>query len=124
MGVDRPWEVHKDGIRLRLRVTPRARHNAINGILDASAETGGPALKVSVTAPPADGKANAAVLALLAKALHVPKSSLSVIAGAAGRNKLIHIPSDGPTLIPMLEALVDEEAGSTAPKRGNERAKK
>jgi uncharacterized protein len=88
-------------------VTPRARRNAITGILETDTETGGPALKVSVTAPPADGKANAAVLALLAKALRVPKSSLSVITGATGRNKLIHIPGDGPTLIPMLEALLD-----------------
>ena len=108
---DRPWEIHKDGVRLRLRVTPRARRNAVTGILDTGtqegAEASGPALKVTVTAPPADGKANTAVLALLARVLHVPKSTLSVLSGATGRNKLIHIPGDGPTLIPMLEALLD-----------------
>ena len=60
-----------------------------------------------MTTPPADGKANAAVHPLLAKALGVPKSSPSVITGSTGRNKLIHIPGDGPTLISMLEALVD-----------------
>lgn len=107
MGIQ-PWEADKDGIRLRLRVTPRARRNAIIGVLDTGAKAGGPALKISVTAPPADGKANAAVLALLAKTLGVPKSTLTVISGATGRNKLIHIPGDGPTLIAMLEALVDK----------------
>ena len=101
---NQPWEIDKDSVRLRLRVTPRARRNAIIGILDTGS---GPGLKVSVTAPPADGKANAAVLALLAKALGVPKSTLSVITGATGRNKLVRIPGDGPTLISMLEALVD-----------------
>ena len=60
-----------------------------------------------MTTPPAAGKANAAVLALLAKGLGVPKSSLSVITGATGSNKLVRIPGDGPTLISMLEALVD-----------------
>ena len=102
---DRPWEIHGDGIRLRLRVTPRARRNAITGTIDTSDR---PALKVSVTAPPAGGAANTAVLALLAKALGVPKSGLAVITGTTGRNKLVHIPGDGPTLISMLEALVDD----------------
>ena len=119
--LDRPWDIREDGIRLRLRVTPRARRNAIAGILETP---DGPALKLSVTAPPADGQANAAVLALVAKALGVPKSSLSVITGSTGRHKLIHIPGDGPTLQPMLEALVDEEAGSTGPNSVNRRARK
>jgi len=100
----RPWKIDKDAVRLRLRVTPRARRNAIIGVLDTGS---GPALKVSVTAPPADGKANLAVLALLAKALGVPKSTLSLISGDTGRNKLVRIPGDGPTLISMLEALVE-----------------
>ncbi|MEP4378356.1 MAG: DUF167 domain-containing protein [Alphaproteobacteria bacterium] len=102
--LDRPWDVLEAGIRLQLRVTPRARRN---GILDTG---DGAALKVSVTAPPADGKANAAVCALLANALRVPKSSLSVTSGAAGRDKRIHIAGDGPTLISMLEALVNHSA--------------
>ncbi len=109
-------------------MTPRARRNAIAGILDPGtqdgAEAGSPALKVMVTAPPADGKANAAVLALIAGALRVPKSTLSVVSGATGRNKLIHIPGDGPTLIPMLEALAGTTVGPAGPERVNRRAKK
>lgn len=121
---DQPWKIHTDGLRLRLRVTPRARRNAINGILETPGDKEGPSLKVSVTAPPADGKANAAVLALLAKALHVPKSTLSVITGTTGRNKLIHISGDGPTLIPMLEALAEEKAIEKAGPTGRGRVRK
>ena len=105
-------------------MTPRARRNAITGILDPGAQAGGPALKVTVTAPPADGKANAAVLALLARALRVPKSTLSVLSGETGRTKLIHIPGDGPTLIPMLEALAGTTVGPAGPDSVNRRAKK
>jgi uncharacterized protein (TIGR00251 family) len=48
-------------------------------------------IKIAVTAPPVDGEANAAVIALLAKSLGVSKSSVEVIAGASSRRKTIRI---------------------------------
>ena len=75
-----PFGAAADGVRLRLRVQPRARRNQVDGLV-AEAD-GGVALKVAVTAAPEDGKANAAVIALLAKAWGLPKSAFTVVAGA------------------------------------------
>lgn len=65
-------------------VQPRASRAKLGPIHDGR-------LKVSVTAPPVDGEANAAVIELLAKALGVPKGSIEVIAGASSRRKTVRI---------------------------------
>jgi uncharacterized protein (TIGR00251 family) len=83
-----PFILADDGLRVSLRVTPRASRNAITGIGDSA---DGPRLKVSVTAAPEAGKANAAVVKLLAKAWRVPKSRMDLVAGATDRNKLLLI---------------------------------
>ena len=72
-----------DGAEIRLRVTPRARRNAI------IVEDG--LIRVHVTAPPEDGKANAAVAKLLAKSLGVAKSRLTLLRGASSRDKLFRL---------------------------------
>lgn len=77
------------GVRLRLKVTPKAKHAGIGG-WQADAD-GGQVLKVAVSAAPEDGKANAAVIALLAKELGVAKTAISVVAGATDRRKLVEI---------------------------------
>jgi uncharacterized protein (TIGR00251 family) len=76
------------GLRLRLKVRPRSRRSAIEGL---APDPEGAALKVAVKAPPEDGKANAAMAALLAEAFGVAKSAVSVVAGATGRRKLVEI---------------------------------
>ena len=63
-------------------VTPRARRNAL---------TEGEPIKVEVTAPPEDGRANAAVGELLAQALGVAKSRLTLIKGATSRDKVFRL---------------------------------
>jgi hypothetical protein len=73
-------------ILLRVRVQPRARANAVKGWR-------GEALSVSVTAAPEGGKANRAVIALLADALAVPPSSISLVRGAASRDKWFNLPA-------------------------------
>lgn len=74
------------GARLSLRVTPKASRNAV-----AAPEAAGGPLRVHVTTVPDGGKANAAVLRLLAKALGVPKSRLAIVQGARGRDKVVEI---------------------------------
>jgi uncharacterized protein len=74
--------------RLALRVQPRSRSNEIAG------ERAG-ALLVRVTAPPVDGKANEAVLKLVAKRLGVPVSRISVVRGESSRDKLIEVEGIG-----------------------------
>jgi uncharacterized protein len=67
-----------------IRVVPRAKRNEIAGERDGR-------LLVRVAAPPVDGKANAAVIKLLAKALGVPRGSVSVVRGEASRDKLVRV---------------------------------
>jgi hypothetical protein len=73
-------------------LTPRAAADRLGGVR-AEAD-GGVALKAAVTAPPEDGKANAALVALLAKAWRVPKSVISVVAGASDRRKTLLVEGD------------------------------
>ena len=83
------------GARLRVRVTPRARRTGIVGIVDA---VGKPALAIRLAAPPVDGAANKALVTFLADWLRMPKSSLRIVSGEAGRVKLVAIkgfPPDG-----------------------------
>ena len=83
-----PFALADDGLRVALRVSPRASRNGVTGIADMA---DGRRVKVSVTAVPEGGKANAAVIKLLAKAWRVPKSGMEVVAGATDRNKLLLI---------------------------------
>ena len=91
------------GIRLRLKVQPKARREGVTGW---TPDPDGMALKLSVGAPPEDGKANAAVIALLAKALGVAKSAISVVSGATDRRKLVEIRGEPEHLRAALDALL------------------
>ncbi len=70
------------GVTFAVKVHPRAKKNAISGEV-------GDALKLSITAPPTDGKANQACVEFLAKLLKVPRSSITIASGQTGRNKVI-----------------------------------
>ena len=70
--------------RVTVRVTPRAGRSEVTG-------WDGDILHVRVTVLPEDGKANAAVIALLARRLSVPKSTLSIVGGASSRTKIVDI---------------------------------
>ena len=80
------------GARLAVRLTPKASRNEITAI--AADADGGAILKVSVTTVPEDGKANAALIALLSKAWKIPKSKITITAGATDRRKTLFIESD------------------------------
>ena len=71
------------GTEIAVRVTPRASRNAV--LVD------GDAIRVSVTTVPEDGKANAAVVKLLAKALGIAKSRLVLVRGATSRDKVFRV---------------------------------
>ena len=72
------------GCTLPVRVHPGAKHNAIIGTHDG-------ALKVSLTTPPADGRANTALIAFLSERLHVPRAHIELLTGATNRSKTLHI---------------------------------
>ena len=81
---------------LPVRLQPRARRDEVVG------ERGG-ALVVRVTAPPVDGKANAALCAYLAKRAGVPKTSVAVVRGHTARDKVVRV--DGVTEAELRAAL-------------------
>ena len=83
------WQGHT--LRLALRVQPRARENAFGEPL-------GDELRMRIKAPPVDGKANAALVAFLAKAFGVPKGRVRVVLGEHGRSKLVAI--EAPQMLP------------------------
>ena len=72
------------GAQFALRVQPRASRNAIAGVI-------GDAVKLAITAPPVDGKANQAVIEFLSDLFRVAKSSIVIVSGETGRNKLIAV---------------------------------
>lgn len=87
-----PVSVVPGGVRIRLKVTPRAGRNQVEGL--APDADGGVALRVAVSAAPEDGKANAAVVKLLAAEWGVAKSTISVVLGAADRRKVLQLAGD------------------------------
>jgi uncharacterized protein (TIGR00251 family) len=89
---------HAEGATLPLRVQPKAKRNAVQG------EQAG-ALKVSVAAPPEDGRANDAVLALLREEFGLPRSQLALLAGQTSRNKVVLVRGVTPQqLLALIEA--------------------
>ncbi len=72
------------GATFAIKVHPRAKKNAITGEV-------GDALKVALTAPPVDGKANEACIEFFANILKVPRSSVTIAAGLTSRNKVVRV---------------------------------
>ncbi|MFN8584813.1 MAG: DUF167 domain-containing protein [Dehalococcoidia bacterium] len=70
--------------RLNIRVTPRSSRNEVRGFV-------GDVLQVRVTAAPVDGRANEAVVRLLAEHLGVPRTAVRIVAGNAAREKLVAV---------------------------------
>jgi uncharacterized protein (TIGR00251 family) len=70
------------GVRVRCRVQPSASKTAVLGTHDG-------ALKISLAAPPVDGKANKALRAFIAKKLSISKSSVSLVSGEKSKNKTL-----------------------------------
>ncbi len=72
------------GATFAVRVQPRASRNAIAGQV-------GEALKIALTAPPVEGRANEACIEFLANLLKVPRSSVTIASGESSRNKVVRI---------------------------------
>jgi len=92
------------GLRLAVKLVPGAARQRIAGCV--SAPGGSSALKIAVGAPAVDGKANAALVRLLAEALGVAKGTITVVAGGTQRRKLLHIAGDPGSLAQRLAALL------------------
>ena len=73
-----------DGCTLLVRIHPGARRDAVTGMHDG-------ALKISLTTPPVEGRANEALIAFLAEALSLPKARIALVAGMTSRSKVLRI---------------------------------
>lgn len=93
-----PATATRQGVRLTVRVAPKASRSRVLGLVDG-------ALKVAVAAPPEDGKANAELVATLADALGVARRDVVVASGAASRRKLVDIAGEPNALLARVEAL-------------------
>jgi uncharacterized protein YggU (UPF0235/DUF167 family) len=91
------------GLRLRLRVTPNAAADRIDG--PETLADGTSVLRLRVRAVPEGGRANAAVVALLAKTLKLPKSAVTLVAGESARLKTVHLSGDPADLAERLAGL-------------------
>jgi len=83
-----PFSMTAAGIVLRISLTPKARANRIDGLIE---KPDGVALKVRVTAPPEKGKANAALIKLLAKYFGIAGGRISLVSGPKDRQKRLLI---------------------------------
>jgi uncharacterized protein YggU (UPF0235/DUF167 family) len=104
--MDTPWRTRDGGLLLRLRLTPKSSRDAIEGI-DRLAD-GTLVLAARVRAVPESGRANAALIKLLARTLSIPKNSLSVTAGGRARIKTVTINGDATVLSRRLAAVIGD----------------
>lgn len=98
-----PWRATAGGVTLVVRLTPKGGRDGIDGVETMS--DGRPVLKARVRAAPEDGKANAALVEFLAKALRVPRSAVTLASGQTSRVKILEIAGEPDTLAKSLAAL-------------------
>jgi uncharacterized protein (TIGR00251 family) len=79
-----PLKESANDVSFAVKVHPRARKNSITGVV-------GDALKLAITAPPVDGKANQAVIEFFADLFAIPRSSVTIASGETSRNKIVRI---------------------------------
>ncbi len=98
-----PYRITDDGIDLAVRLTPKGGRDAIDG---TSVESDGRAwLAVRVSAPPESGKANKAMIKMLAKRLGVAQSAITLVAGETQRLKRLRIEGDPRALAQAIDDL-------------------
>ena len=103
------FENAKDGVRARIRLTPGASANRIK---DVAADQNGVAwLTATVTAPPEDGRANKALIRMLAKEWRVAKSGIEIVSGLTDRRKTVKIPGDATAVLASLTRWLERRSG-------------
>jgi uncharacterized protein len=100
----RPWTVTGDGIVLTVRLTPKGGRDAIDGIEEMA--DGRSVVKARVRAAASEGEANAALISLIGRALAVPPSRVTLIAGATARIKRLNVAGDTGAISAALERIM------------------
>ena len=89
-----------DGVTLRLHIQPGAKKTEVAGLH-------GEALKIRLAAPPVDGKANACLIAFLAKQFGVAKAAISLVSGETSRAKRVHVSGVDPASVTRVPGFGD-----------------
>ena len=105
---DTPFRTVADGVIVRVLGAPKASRNQIDGIV---ASGHGAAVKVRVTAAPDKGKANTAILAVLAKAWRLPAGQLSLASGDTDRHKTVLVAGNPPAVLRHLNQWARDRDG-------------
>jgi uncharacterized protein len=98
------WTAKPDGIRLRIRLTPKSSRDAVEGFAETAE---GQAFAARVRAVPEDGKANAAAEALIADWLDVSRSAVRLVSGQKSRVKLLDVQGDPGDLANKIKMRLD-----------------
>jgi uncharacterized protein YggU (UPF0235/DUF167 family) len=99
----RPWTPVPGGVAVAVRLTPKGGRDAVDGV--ATLADGRAVLKLRVRAAASEGEANAALTRLLARALELPASRVSITGGTTSRSKRVSIAGDPGALIAALERI-------------------
>lgn len=97
-----PFIAVAGGVRLAVRLTPRASRNGIDGVVTGA--DGRTALQIRLTAPPVDGAANAALIDFLSEKLEMRKADISIRSGQTGRLKILQLSGDSAAILKKLGA--------------------
>ncbi|HMK89709.1 MAG TPA: DUF167 family protein [Methylocystis sp.] len=108
------WSSEAGGVALWLRLTPKGGRDALEGI-DTLAD-GRSVIKARVRAAPEDGRANAALTKLVAKALDAPASAVIIVSGHTSRIKKLFVAGDPATILASLARCGDLNAGGRFPR--------
>lgn len=96
----KPYTAMENGVRLALRLTPRASRNGVDGVAEDA--EGRPVLRLRLVAPPVEGAANKALIAFLAKTLSLRKADITIRSGETSRVKILHLAGDSAAILPKL----------------------
>ncbi|MBT3765706.1 MAG: DUF167 domain-containing protein [Rhodospirillaceae bacterium] len=102
-----PVREEAGGIKITIRLTPKASANRIIGVRTTS--DGSQVLNASVTAVPEKGKANTALLKLLAKTWGIPKTAMSIRAGSKNRRKTVFIETTDAEVLTRIQKCIEQE---------------
>ncbi|MBC8270086.1 MAG: DUF167 domain-containing protein [Rhodospirillaceae bacterium] len=105
-----PFSGVQGGVRVRLRLNPKASANRISGL--TTDPDGNAVLKATVTAVPEDGKANAALIKMLAREWKLAKSGFDIIHGATGQNKTVFVAGGTEQLLKKLQNWASHKLGN------------
>ena len=97
----KPYAAAQGGVRLALRLTPRASRSGVDGI-GTDAE-GRPLLKLRLVTPPVEGAANEALIAFLDKTLGLRKADITIRSGETSRVKILHLAGDSAVILQKLD---------------------